>query len=249
MVNIGSASTPIEFVLLNSVAHAKLKVLPVNGYSFVKENHLVSLVLHELPKIAANYATVFVKRQNSEKFMPMALLGLEEKRNFFVGDKGQWLAGAYVPAAFRRYPFALAQTDPNEMALCIDIHSESLSQEEGVELFDAQGQPTESLEKIKHFLFETYQSELAAENFCDRLVELKLLVPASFKVQGPAGVKQYDGCFVVDEQKLASLGVDDFLGLRVQGYLAAIYAHLISLQQIEKLGAFDLPPVSQTQSI
>ena len=236
---------PNEFVLLNSVAHAKLKILPVNGYSFAKENHLVSLVLHELPKISANYATVFVKRQNSEKFMPMALLGLEEKKNFFVDDKGQWLAGAYVPAAFRRYPFALAQTEPDSMALCIDIHSESLSQEEGVELFDDQGQPTESLEKIKNFLFESYQSELAAENFCDRLVELNILVAASFKVQGPAGVKQYDGCFVVDEQKLAALAAEDFLSLRVQGYLAAIYAHLISLQQIDKLSALGLPPVNQ----
>lgn len=226
-----------EFVLLNSVEHAKLKILPVNGYLFAKENHLVSLVLHELPKICANYATVFVKRQNSEKFMPMALLGLEEKQNFFVDEKGQWLAGAYVPAAFRRYPFALAQTDPSEMALCVDIHSESLSQLEGVELFDAQGMPTETLEKIKLFLFETYRSELAVEHFCDRLVELNLLVPATFKVQSPAGVKQYDGCFVVDEQKLTALGSEDFLSLRVEGHLAAVYAHLISLQQIDKLGA------------
>lgn len=231
-----------EFVLLNSVEHAKLKIMPVNGYSFAKENHLVSLVLHELPKISANYPAVFVKRQNSEKFMPMALLGLEPNKNLFVDEKGQWLSGAYVPAAFRRYPFALAQTDPNSMALCIDIHSESLSQVDGVELFDPQGQPTESLDKIKNFLFETYQSELAAEIFCDRLVALDLLVPASFKVQGPEGVKQYDGCFVVDEQRLAALSSDDFLSLRDQGYIAAIYAHFISLIQIEKLGALrELP--------
>jgi hypothetical protein len=39
---------------------------------------------------------------------------------------------------------------------------------------------------------------------------------------------------MVDEQKLASLASDDFLVLREKGYLGPIYAHLLSLMQIEK---------------
>jgi hypothetical protein len=41
----------------------------------------------------------------------------------------------------------------------------------------------------------------------------------------------------VDEQRLATLKDDDFMSLRQSGYLPAIYAHLISLLQVDKFGA------------
>lgn len=225
-----------KFALLTSHEHSKLKLKPVNYYTFAKTNHLVSVVLHELPKMSANYPVVFVKNQASEKFMPMALLGLEPNINLFVSDSGAWLPGAYIPAAFRKYPFALTQTDPSTVALCIDVDSDFLNEEEGVSLFNSEGQPTEDLEKIKGFMLELYQSEILAEKFCERLVELDLLEPNGFKVQGPDGVKFYDGSFIVNEQKLLALSADDFMSLRESGYLPAIYAHLISLLQIDKFG-------------
>lgn len=225
-----------NFVLLSSDIHAKLKLKPVSNYAFAKSSHLVSVVLHELPNMSANYPVVFVKTQDSGKFMPMALLGLEPNSNLFVSENGAWQPGAYIPAAFRRYPFALTYTGPETMALCIDVDSEFLSEEEGIALFNAQGQPSEDLQKIKGFVLELYQSEVLAEKFCEKLVELDLLVPNGIKVQGPDGVKQYDGSFIVDEQKLAALSVEDFMSLRDSGHLVAIYAHLISLLQIEKFG-------------
>ena len=226
-----------KFALLTTNEHLALKLNPINNYSFAKNNHLVSVVLHELPKMSANYPVVFVKNQDTGKFMPMALLGLEPNNNLFVSESGVWLPGTYIPAAFRRYPFALTRTDAETMALCIDMQSDCFSESEGIALFNAQGQASEELEKIKGFIFELFQSELLAESFCERLVELDLLVPNGFKVQGPDGVKHYDGSFIVDEQRLATLKEDDFMSLRQSGYLPAIYAHLISLLQVDKFGA------------
>lgn len=226
-----------NYILINNNEHASLKLKPVNGYAFARTTHLVSVVLHEFPKISANYPMVFVKKPESGKYMPMALLGLEPGKNLFVDEKGQWLAGTYVPGAFRRHPFALTPIQSDEMALCIDSQSEFLSDDDGVALFGADGQPTEALEKIKNFVFELYKSELLSDQFCERLASLDLLVPNGFKVEGPEGVKHYDGSFIVDEQKLAALSAEDFQSLREQGYLVAIYAHLISLMQIEKFGA------------
>lgn len=226
-----------EFVFLNNIDHAQLKLKAVNGYSFAKDSHLVSLVLHEFPKASANYPIVFVKKQNTDKFMPMALLGLEPENNLFVNDQFNWLPGVYIPAAFRRYPFALGQTNDNSMALCFDVKSDFLTVDAGVALFNSEGQPTDELVKVKNFVYEIYKSELLAQNFCDKLAELDLLVPNGFKVQGPDGIKHYDGSFVIDEKKLASLDAEGFLSLRDSGYLVPIYAHLFSLLQVEKLGS------------
>lgn len=226
-----------EYVLINNVEHANLKLKAVNGYDFANNKHLVSVVLHEFPKVSSNYPIVFIKGQDSGKYMPMGLLGLELGKNLFVNGKGQWLAGAYIPAAFRRYPFALAQTQADSMALCIDSKSEFLSEVDGVALFNTDGSPAEALEKIKNFVFELYKSEILTNQFCEKLAELDLLVPNGLKVQSPDGVRHYDGSYIVDEQRLANLSPEDFLALREQGYLAAIYAHLISLSQVDKFGA------------
>jgi len=226
-----------NFVLLDSGEHAQFKLKAVNGYAFAKDIHLVSVVLHEFAKISANYPIVFIKKQNSENFMPMAMLGLEPGINLFVDDKFQWLYGTYIPAAFRRYPFALGQTSENTMAVCMDVNSEFLDVEDGIALYTSEGKPSDELNKVKNFLVELYSSEAHAEKFCQKLAELDLLVPNGFKVQGPEGVKYYDGSFVIDEKRLASLSGEDFLNLRDSGYMVGVFAHLFSLLQVEKLGA------------
>ncbi len=43
--------------------------------------------------------------------------------------------------------------------------------------------------------------------------------------------------YLVSEQKLAKLANDEFISLRERGYLPAIYAHLGSLHQLQRLAA------------
>ena len=149
-----------KFALLTTNEHLALKLNPINNYSFAKNNHLVSVVLHELPKMSANYPVVFVKNQDTGKFMPMALLGLEPNNNLFVSESGVWLPGTYIPAAFRRYPFALTRTDAETMALCIDMQSDCFSESEGISLFNAQGQASDieitykEISKLKKELYD-----------------------------------------------------------------------------------------------
>jgi hypothetical protein len=56
-----------KFALLTTNEHLALKLNPINNYSFAKNNHLVSVVLHELPKMSANYPVVFLN--NKETFL------------------------------------------------------------------------------------------------------------------------------------------------------------------------------------
>lgn len=226
-----------QFVPLNAQAHGPLKLKPTGRYSFAKGTHLVSVVLHEFPMVSLNCPILFVKNAQTGEFMPMALMGLEAGRNLFVQEDGAWRAGCYVPAAFRRHPFALAHDGADALYVCIDEDSDFVHTEEGEPLFDESGQMSPLLQKIKDFLLELYRSEVLAKSFCQKLAELELLVPGGLQIRDPQGIKRYDGSFVVDEKKLSELDDDKFLSLRAHGFLVGIHAHLTSLLQLERLAA------------
>lgn len=226
-----------QFVPLNSQTHGRLKLKPVGKYSFAQSTHLVSVVLHEFPIVSLNCPIVFVKNAQTGEFMPMALMGLEPGRNLFVQEGGAWRAGSYVPAAFRRHPFALAHDGADALYVCIDEDSDFVHTEEGEPLFDESNEMTPLLQKVKDFLLELYRSEVLAESFCQKLAELDLLVPGGLQIRDPQGVKQYDGSYVVDEKKLGELDDDKFLSLRKHGFLVGIHAHLTSLLQLDRLAA------------
>lgn len=223
-----------NYEVINTNTHSGLKLKPQGGYLFAAQQHIVSVVLHEFTKISLNYPIVFIKNEEKSSFQPMALMGLELNKNLFVDAEGRWLAGAYIPAAFRRYPFALTDTGEGSFAICVDKSSQFLHETEGEALFDEQGVMTPTMEKISQFLQELMTSEVLASAFCTHLSDLGLLAPCEFKVQSPDGTKTYGGSFMVDEKRLATLTPDDFMGLRDKGYLGPIYAHLLSLMQVEK---------------
>ncbi len=47
---------------------------------------------------------------------------------------------------------------------------------------------------------------------------------------------RYQGIYIVDEKKLNSLSDEQLLDLIKRGLMPAIYAHLMSLQQVQRLG-------------
>jgi len=227
-----------NIVPLNSVAHLDLKINPLNGYLFAKNTHLCSVVLHEFPECSAHYPVVFVKKPGSEKFHSVVLLGLELGENLFVNDAGEWAPGAYVPGAFRRYPFALAQTSANEnLVVCMDQDSQYFSRENGQPLFTKDGKESDFLIKVRTFLGEMYNSELMVDKFTAKLQELDLLVPGNLQVNTPNGSNRFDGVFLIDENRLSQLSDEKFLSLREHGFLAAIYSQMASLLQIKKFFA------------
>jgi hypothetical protein len=56
-------------------------------------------------------------------------------------------------------------------------------------------------------------------------------------VNTPNGIQRFDGAFLIDENKLTKLSNEQFLSLREHGFLAAIYAQMISLIQIKNLSS------------
>ncbi len=224
-----------NLIPLNSVVHAHLKLSPVSNFSFAKTMHVCSVVLHEFPTVSASYPIVFVKKPDVEKFYPVVLMGLEPGENLFVNELGEWNASAYVPAAFRRYPFALVRDGADGLVICFDEASSAFDAEKGSPLFTPEGKESEGLKRVQQFMTEMYNSEMLAEKFTEKLQSLDLLVPANLAINTPNGANRFEGAYLIDENRLGKLSDAEFISLREHGFLAAIYAQLISLIQINSL--------------
>lgn len=224
-----------QLATINKDRHAATKVKPTNGFQYAARFHVASVLAHEFPRAASIYPVVFLKDQASGRYQPVALLGLEEGQNLFVDDAGRWKA-SYVPAVIRRYPFALAAAgDDATFAVCIDEGSSLVNQEEGLPLFDEQGQPAQALQNVVKYLSELQQMDAQTQAFCQFLAEQDLLVPLNMQLQLGQEIKNVQGAFAINEAKLAALTDEQFIQMRQRGYLPAVYAHLVSLTQVERL--------------
>lgn len=224
-----------QLATINKDRHATVKVKPTDGFSYAARFHVAAVLAHEFPRAASIYPVVFLKDEASGRFQPVALLGLEEGQNLFVDDSGRWKA-SYVPAVIRRYPFALAAAgDPATFAVCIDEGSPLVGQEDGLPLFDEQGQPAAALQNVVKYLSELQQMDAQTQAFCQFLAEQDLLVPLNMQLQLGQEVKNVQGAFAINDARLAALPDELFIQMRQRGYLPAAYAHLVSLTQVERL--------------
>ena len=216
--------------------HKRKRLKPVADYGFASQQTMCPITAVEFPRVAPIYPIVFLKDDVGE-LSAVALLAVPGGKNLFVDEGGSWRA-AYVPASIRRYPFVFGRTkgDDKNLALCIDEDSDHVSETEGEPLFTGDGKPTEILEKAIEFMkqFQTNHAHTVA--ICQELERREMFQGLKAQVRLPSG-KKYDfvGARIIDEKKLSTVDDADFLEWRRRGWLALIYAHLISLGQMTHL--------------
>lgn len=224
-----------QLVPVNKARHATKKIRQIEGFGFASQFHIASVMVHEFARASAIYPVVFLEDKEKDEFRPVVLMGLDAGENLFVNSTGKWEA-SYVPAIIRRYPFALASTDQEgQFTVCIDEASDLISDAEGVALFDEKGEPSEAIENVKRYLGELQQMEAFTREFCKYFAEHNLFTPLNMRVQQADQAKNITGCYVVNEERLNNLSNERFLEMREKRYLPAVYAHLVSLGQIERL--------------
>lgn len=220
---------------INKEQHANLKVKAIESFDFASKFHIASVMVHEFVKAASVYPIVFLEDKSQDEFKPVALLGLDESENLFIGEDGKWQA-PYIPAIIRRYPFALAKNpDQDNFTVCIDEDSKYVGTEDGQPLFNDQGEPTEVIENVKRYLGELQQMEEFTKAFCHFLTENNLFTSLNMSVKAADQIKNVTGCYVINEERLNNLSDKKFLEIKEKGYLAPLYSHLTSLYQIERL--------------
>lgn len=222
-------------VALNREAHRGLRFKQTPGnFSFARSTNSIPLAGVEFAPAARDYPIVF-SGSDASNSLAVALVGLSQDENYFVDSNGQW-QGAYVPAFVRRYPFVLAEQEGGQFAVCLDETCPGFSAADGEPLFDETGVERPFLKNTLEFLTE-YQGRMRqTQTFIQHLHEWALLKSQVIQIaprDRPRFVLQ--GMQVVDEQKLMALDESRIQTLFQSGELGWIYAHLISLGNLQRL--------------
>ncbi len=223
---------------LSSVQHGDWKSRRIEGAPFLVGAHAVPLTVEEFPMAQRHYPIIF---SVGEDAVPLALMGLNEGVNTFVGQDGKLLEEVYVPAYVRRYPYLLAKLSPDaeELSLCFDPTAQAIGPfEEGDALF-VDGEPSEATKSVLAFCeqFEMAGGRTAA--FMKELKESKLLIDGEVSIQ-PEGAPQpfvYRGFQMVSEEALRNVRGDVARKWVQSGMMSLLFAHLFSLSLLRDVFA------------
>src|SRR5690554_4475592 len=225
-------------VVLNRERHRQLKISTGDaGFAFAAKVNSLPLATAEFARAARDYPILFAGAEPAN-VVPAALLGLRADENLMVDVEGNWETDSYVPAFLRRYPFVLAEKPAagDGFSVCLDEAWPGVGAEDGEALFAEDGSNSSLLDGAVKFLQE-YQAHLERTRaFASTLAELDLLVSKTVQVQ-PASGKPFalDGFFIVDESRLQALKGRPLQRLLKSGDLGWIYAHLMSVVNVERL--------------
>lgn len=228
--------TKVNMIPLDSSKHKNLRIKVDRNYAHVSQDNMTPLLASEFIAASSNFPIVFVKQQDTGKFKSVALLGLDAGENLVFADNK--IHSNYIPVNIRRYPFAAGgnTADDSEMMLCIDENSSLLNENEGLNIFEENGEPSQSTQQVTALLSDMLAKDAATDIFISFLVENDLMQPAEVKLNlGKHGDKQLNGLYKVDEEALNELSDDEVLTIYKHKYFPAIYAHLASLGQFKRL--------------
>ena len=226
---------------LNSNQHANLRYKPNQPYHFAAKAMMVPIVSAEFRLISREYPIVFPKADpsNNQAMVPQALMGTQTGRNLHVKESGHWI-GRYVPAHIRRYPFIAApakkegqQSKDRTFAICIDTEAPHLSTTEGEPLYE-NGEPSPVLKKVQEVLTNLQKDFEATARLVQLLDDAGLLVDRHLEItrknEKPVALTGFQ---VIDGEKLGNLSPDTLSTLHKSGAMMLVYAHLVSLTNLQ----------------
>jgi hypothetical protein len=227
-----------DLLPLNSRDHGDWKVGSFEDAAFVASSHAIPVTVDEFIDAQRDFPIVFTAGENP---LPIALFGLNDGVNTFIGEDGKILPDIYVPAYIRRYPFILAklQAGSDDMSLCFDPSSGVVKkQDEGQPLFGDDQQPSEYTQGVLDFCKKFEESGHRTRSFLEELKKLDILMDGEIAItrsDAPDTPFLYRGFQMVDEKKLRELPTDTLEALNKNGMIMLIHAHLFSLNLMRKL--------------
>ena len=211
---------------VNPAAHGALKLNRAAGYGFAAGSATVPLGLGEIALAARHYPVVFT---SGPMAAPVALVGIDEGGNVFLGPDGQWAPGAYVPAYLRAWPFIIVEdTRRAETFVAMEAGAACLGTDAGDALFE-DGKPTAAMGEAVRFCAALRENMKAAAAFTRALDEAGLLHEEEATVNfSGGGTRKVRGFRLVRPEALDQVADETFLDWRRRGWLGPVYAHLQS---------------------
>lgn len=221
---------------VNREQHRALRVKASGQHlTFARETNSLLLAVTELPLAALDLPCVFVA--SGDQHTMVSVVGLRDKENLYIDGEGRWDPHSYLPAFIRRYPFVLAeQPGSDQLTVCVDEAFDGLNSDDGEALFTAEGKDTPYLQQLQKFLLDFHNDMQRTTQFAKRLNELGLLVERNIDFKLGEQHLNLNGFKVVDEDKLRQLAPEVVQELFTSGALGWIHAHLLSLNNVSKLG-------------
>ncbi|MEW6998016.1 SapC family protein [Colwelliaceae bacterium BS250] len=220
---------------LNKSVHANTKIKVQKNFPHTASQHLAPVVVHEFSRASAEFPVVFVKNSESGTFQPVALFGVKPSENLYTQTE-TW-EGTYAPASITQFPLALVPEAENSDKFMVVIATETsvVNEDEGNALFDDTGAETEYLSRRKEGMGKYIEHVHITQAFTKELVDKDLLIQQNLEIDANGEKININGIYLVSEEKLNGLSDDDYLNLRKRGYIAPIYAHLNSMNQVRRL--------------
>lgn len=222
--------------LLTREDHGTLGFTPAERpFEHVRNERVIPLTMSEFGEAQRHYPIVF---SNLKKPVPLAVTGILENRNLFVGDDGRWDPMCYVPGYLRRYPFALSAEVEGKHALVVDRAAPTVTEAPTWPFF-VDGEMSEQARALMEYC-TTYEGDrLRTRDACARLAELGLLASqrATHQPEGTDEPQTLAEYICVDQRKMNELDQDTVFELFRSGALAAAFLHLVSLQNWRHLVA------------
>jgi hypothetical protein len=219
--------------LLNNISHKDLRVITKRGVEWGDAVMSCLVTPDEFRHLQAHYPIVF-QRNAEGKLQPLALFGLQEGQNLFLGPDG-WNA-RYLPLAMQREPFMIGVNE-DELRMLVDMASPRITQgAEGEAVFLPQGGNTECLERANSVLKCLHEGLQAMPEFVDALVAHDLLEPFVLDVERRDGSHgRLVGLHTINEERLAGLDSATVALLHQAEYLQPIYMVIASLSNLPNL--------------
>lgn len=221
-------------------AHGKLGLIRADRpFAFADGQHFVPLQVTEFPVAATSFPIVFA----GDEMAPIGILGLTPGENLYRVGLAQ-RPHDYIPAYFRRFPFAVANdrtAEGGRSIICIDVESPLVSDKPDQPFFDKDGKFTPYTENCIRFCQNVESERLATIEAIKTLRDLDLFEPRTAQYtpvdengqpQEPQTVASFNA---ISQEKVNALPIEKYAELRDSNLLMLIYAHWLSQWQWDRL--------------
>lgn len=220
-------------VPLNNIDHAGLRVMTGHGAAYGDARMLAPVFPYEFRNVQAYYPIVFIREQTGG-YRPVALFGLEEGQNLFLGPSG-WDA-PYLPVSVRMPPFLIGLAGSGgerRMEVHIDLDHPRVSRDAGEALFLEHGGHSPFLRGVSELLGEIHDGEQSVKPFSALLDEMGLIEPFTLDVELNDGTRgRLAGYYTIAEEALYALPEEALGRLQAAGALQPVFMMVASLSQM-----------------
>lgn len=223
---------------LNNVKHADLRIITERGAAYGDDVMFLPVYPNEMRALQACYPLLFFKDSAQGSFHPVALFGFEEGENLFLRD-GRWDA-PYLPLMAQRGPMMIgfdhSSSGEDQPIMAVDVQHPRVSKEAGEALFLEHGGNSPYLDRLTHVMELIHIGHGENSGFVRTLDAMELIAPCSLKIKLKDGSQnELAGFYMVDDERLAGMTVEQLEPLIRQQFLLPTYMMLASMSQLQAL--------------